>query len=74
MPLLSDCTTFKEKVEEVAQSQENTTESEEATSTANLLDNLSVGESKDQEEKPKEAPADEKKEKIQKQENPVDEK
>ncbi|PSS17582.1 Ran-binding protein 1 c like [Actinidia chinensis var. chinensis] len=73
-PSVENCKTFKEKVEEVAQSQENTTESEEATSTANLLDNLSVGESIDQEEKPKEAPADEKKEEIQKQENPVDEK
>ncbi|XP_057504815.1 ran-binding protein 1 homolog c-like [Actinidia eriantha] len=73
-PSVENCKTFKEKVEEVAQSQENTTESEEATSTANLLDNLSVGESIDQEEKPKEAPADEKKVEIQKQENPVDEK
>ncbi|XP_059662025.1 ran-binding protein 1 homolog c-like [Cornus florida] len=56
-PSVENCKTFKEKVEEVAQSQETAGESEEATSTANLLDKLSVGESKDKEEKTEEAPA-----------------
>ncbi|XP_057510551.1 ran-binding protein 1 homolog a-like [Actinidia eriantha] len=57
---VENCKTFKEKIEEVTQSQEKEGESKEATSTADLLEKLSVVENKEQEEK-KEAPAEEKK-------------
>ncbi|KAL6965768.1 Ran-binding protein 1 b [Sarracenia purpurea var. burkii] len=73
-PSVDNCKTFKEKIKEVAQSEENKDgETEEATSTANLLEKLSVEESKEQEEK-KEAPAEDKKEENTKKESPVDEK
>uniref|UniRef100_A0A5B7BWR1 RanBD1 domain-containing protein n=2 Tax=Davidia involucrata TaxID=16924 RepID=A0A5B7BWR1_DAVIN len=74
-PSVENCKTFKEKIEEVAESQgTKAEESEEATSTANLLEKLSVGESKDQDEKTKEVPVSaEKKDKVN-QENSGDEK
>lgn len=73
---VENCKTFKEKIEEVAQSQEKAGESEEATSTANLLEKLSVvGEkSKDEEDKTKEVPTEEKKEENAAKDNPTDEK
>lgn len=53
----SDCKTFQKKIEEVVESQEATSrESEEGNSAANLLEKLSVGDSKAQEEKTKETP------------------
>ncbi|GFZ15555.1 pleckstrin homology (PH) domain superfamily protein [Actinidia rufa] len=70
---VENCKTFKEKIKEVAQLQEKEGESKEATSTADLLEKLSVGDNKEPEEK-KEAPAEEKKEESEKQESPVDEK
>jgi Ran-binding protein 1 len=44
---LSDCKTFKEKVEEIAehlQRSDGTEENKEASATAGLLDNLTVSE------------------------------
>uniref|UniRef100_A0A5B6Z918 RanBD1 domain-containing protein n=1 Tax=Davidia involucrata TaxID=16924 RepID=A0A5B6Z918_DAVIN len=74
-PSVENCKTFKEKIEEVAESQgTKAEESEEATSTANLLEKLSVGESKDQDEKTEEVPVSaENKDKVN-QENSGDEK
>ncbi|KAF8393590.1 hypothetical protein HHK36_021834 [Tetracentron sinense] len=52
---IENCRTFKDLIEEVADSQANKVgDSEEATSAADLLEKLSVGESKDHEEKVKE--------------------
>lgn len=42
----SDCKTFMETVQEVAESQGKKEENKDATVTADLLDKLSVGESK----------------------------
>ncbi|XP_010247368.1 PREDICTED: ran-binding protein 1 homolog b-like [Nelumbo nucifera] len=54
---IENCKKFKEMVEEVAESQRNTAgESQEATSTANLLERLSVEESKDEEKTQQEVP------------------
>ncbi|XP_058075059.1 ran-binding protein 1 homolog c-like [Magnolia sinica] len=46
-----NCRSFMEMVEEIAQSQEKKEENKEATSAAGLLEKLSVGESKTEEEK-----------------------
>ncbi|KAA8546231.1 hypothetical protein F0562_003030 [Nyssa sinensis] len=76
-PSVENCKTFKEKIEEVADSQgKKSGESEEASSTANLLEKLSVGEkSKDEEGKTEEVPVSaEKKDEDVKLENPSDEK
>ncbi|XP_052208934.1 ran-binding protein 1 homolog a-like [Diospyros lotus] len=73
-PSVENCRTFKEKIEEVAQAQnEKAGESEEAATTAGLLEKLSVGERKGDEEK-KDAAVEVKKEETVKQDNPVDEK
>ncbi|CAK9164651.1 unnamed protein product [Ilex paraguariensis] len=74
---VENCKTFKEKIEEIIESQGNkSVGSEEATTAADLMEKLSVGESKDVEEKTKEAPisAEEKKDENAKQENPGDDK
>ena len=72
---LSDCKAFKEKITEVAESVDNKAgESEEATTTADLLNKLSVS-SKDQGEKHEGKVASaalEKKDADEKLENPAD--
>ncbi|XAR57601.1 hypothetical protein NMG60_11025795 [Bertholletia excelsa] len=68
---VENCKSFKEKVEEVAKSQEKKSkDSPEATSTADLLEKLTVEESKDEQKK---EPAEEKKEDDAKQEKADDE-
>ncbi|XP_019190574.1 PREDICTED: ran-binding protein 1 homolog c-like [Ipomoea nil] len=73
---IENCKTFKDKVEEIAESQQkNDGESEEASSAAKLIEKLSV-ESNDQEDKPKgeeaPAPAEEKKDEAEKKEKDDD--
>lgn len=71
-----DCKTFKDKVEEIAESQQKKDEeSEEASTAANLIEKLSV-ESNDQEDKPKDKEAsisaEEKKDEAEKKEKEDD--
>ncbi|XP_031118100.1 ran-binding protein 1 homolog c-like [Ipomoea triloba] len=73
---VENCKTFKDKVEEIAESQQKKDEeSEEAISAAKLIEKLSV-ESNDQEDKPKDkeapAPAEEKKDEAEKKEKDDD--
>nr|GMC49385.1 ran-binding protein 1 homolog C-like [Ipomoea batatas] len=73
---VENCKTFKDKVEEIAESQQKKDEeSEEASSAAKLIEKLSV-ESNDQEDKPKDkeapAPAEEKKDEAEKKEKDDD--
>nr|GME20631.1 ran-binding protein 1 homolog C-like [Ipomoea batatas] len=73
---IENCKTFKDKVEEIAESQQKKDEeSEEASSAAKLIEKLSV-ESNDQEDKPKDkeapAPAEEKKDEAEKKEKDDD--
>ncbi|KAJ4950836.1 hypothetical protein NE237_027668 [Protea cynaroides] len=57
-PSIENCKTFKEMIEEVAESQgAKAGESKEVTSAADLIEKLSVSESKDQEEETVEVPA-----------------
>nr|GMC74467.1 ran-binding protein 1 homolog C-like [Ipomoea batatas] len=73
---IENCKTFKDKVEEIAESQQKKDEeSEEASSAAKLIEKLSV-ESNDQEDKAKDkeaaAPAEEKKDEAEKKEKDDD--
>ncbi|XP_047329547.1 ran-binding protein 1 homolog b-like [Impatiens glandulifera] len=73
---IENCQTFKSKVEEIAQAEGGNTEesSEEAASTATLLEKLTVKEeTKVEEDKPKEKKEEEKKEEA-KEESATDEK
>ncbi|XAR69943.1 hypothetical protein NMG60_11001726 [Bertholletia excelsa] len=71
---VENCKTFKEKVEEVAQSLEKRTgESEETSSTVDLLQKLSVRENKDKKEESKEVHGEGKDEKEETKEVPAEE-
>ncbi|PIA42978.1 hypothetical protein AQUCO_02000435v1 [Aquilegia coerulea] len=59
---IENCKAFKEMVQEVAESQGDKAESKEATSTADLLEKLTVGETKEEEKAKEEVPSEEKEE------------